>query len=117
MTLLGPKLDCDFIFYDYEGYGFSGGEMHSRNLKRDLRAVYNYARQFYSGSSIFFVGESSTFKLCLLFLVGSVPSCYLAAELSAEYEALKAKGDKPPIPLAGIIMQAAVYAGMNRITL
>lgn len=62
MALLGPKLNCDFIFYDYEGYGYSGGEMHSRNLLRDIRAVYKYARQFFPGSAIYLLGESSKFS-------------------------------------------------------
>ena len=60
MEILGRELDCDFIFYDYEGYGYSGGEARCRNLPRDLRAVYNYARTLFPATSIYLAGESST---------------------------------------------------------
>ena len=59
MCCLGSALDSDFIFYDYEGYGLSSGVPHSYNLPRDLRAVYEYARQFFEGKDIYLVGESS----------------------------------------------------------
>jgi len=58
---LGKALDTDYIFYDYEGYGCSDGEAHSKNLSRDLRAVYEYARTLFDGKDIFLLGESSRY--------------------------------------------------------
>lgn len=59
MVILGKEFNCDFIYYDYEGYGYSNGDPHGKNLPRDLKAVYDYARQFFAGEDIFLAGESS----------------------------------------------------------
>ena len=115
MIILGDAFDADFIYYDYEGYGYSNGETHSHNLPRDLRAVYDYALQSYAGENIYFYGESSFFLFFLfLCLVGSVPCCYLGATLSEEYEQAKAEGLNPSLPLAGIILHSAVHSGKNK---
>ena len=81
MEPLGDALDTDYIYYDYEGYGCSGGAPHSYNLPRDLRAVYNYARTLYKGSAIYLAGESSVPLSAALPLVGSVPTCAVAHQL------------------------------------
>ena len=62
MEVLGSSLDCDIIFYDYEGYGYSTGEASCSNLPRDLRTVYNYTCSLFSPDKIYLMGESSNKK-------------------------------------------------------
>lgn len=59
MMDLGKELDTDIILYDYEGFGCSKGVAKCDRLTRDLSAVYSYAREFFHGKDIFFIGESS----------------------------------------------------------
>lgn len=66
MKILGSALDTDYIFYDYEGYGCSGGEAHSKNLSRDLRTVYEYALTLFDGKDIYLLGESSIKQLQMI---------------------------------------------------
>lgn len=47
----------------------------------------------------------------MLNLVGSVPTCEVAASLFKEYENKIMMGINPEIPLGGIILQAAIYTG------
>lgn len=47
----------------------------------------------------------------VLNLVGSVPTCEVAASLFKEYENKIMMGINPEIPLGGIILQAAIYTG------
>ena len=113
MEPLGDTLDTDYIYYDYEGYGCSGGAPHSYNLPRDLRAVYNYARTLYKGSAIYLAGESSAPLSAALPLVGSVPTCAVAHQLYEEYARDKEKGLNPEVPLAGIIIHAGLYSAAS----
>lgn len=113
MEPLGDALDTDYIYYDYEGYGCSGGAPHSYNLPRDLRAVYNYARTLYKGSAIYLAGESSVPLSAALPLVGSVPTCAVAHQLYEEYARDKEKGLNPEVPLAGIIIHAGLYSAAS----
>ena len=59
MIFLSTELDCDIISYDYEGYGYSNGVASSKNLPRDLMAVYKYALEYYPRNAIYLIGESS----------------------------------------------------------
>ena len=58
--MLGTVLDCDYVIYDYEGYGCSDGVAHGSNLPRDLRCVYDYVRTLFAGKDIYLAGESSS---------------------------------------------------------
>lgn len=49
--------------------------------------------------------------MILLNLVGSVPTCEVAASLFKDYEKNVMTGINPAIPLGGIILQAAIYTG------
>lgn len=44
-------------------------------------------------------------------IVGSVPTCYVAGQLWDTYEKEKAEGKNPSIPVAGIVLHAALYSG------
>ena len=55
---MGDELNIDVIIYDYEGFGCSDGVATSSALTPNLRAVYDYAIQFFEGRIIFFLGES-----------------------------------------------------------
>lgn len=59
IEVLGTLLDSDYVIYDYEGYGCSGGEAHGTNLPRDLRCVYDYVKTLFAGKDIYLAGESS----------------------------------------------------------
>ena len=58
IQLIGDELNIDVIIYDYEGFGCSDGVASSGSLSSDLKAVYDYATQFFEGRNIFFLGES-----------------------------------------------------------
>lgn len=58
LQIMGDELNIDVIIYDYEGFGCSDGVATSSALTPNLRAVYDYAIQFFEGRNIFFLGES-----------------------------------------------------------
>ncbi|KAK8829043.1 hypothetical protein WA556_005600 [Blastocystis sp. ATCC 50177/Nand II] len=105
MMLYARSLDMDCIYYDYEGFGCSDGFTSCDCLERDIRVVYDYARQFFKGEDIFLLGES----------MGSVPTCHLAASLYRSFAASKASGFPCEPPLGGVILNGAVYSGRELI--
>lgn len=48
-----------------------------------------------------------------IIIVGSVPSCALAASLSTAYENNKLLGINEEFPLGGVILQSALYSGSH----
>lgn len=115
MMLYARSLDMDCIYYDYEGFGCSDGFTSCDCLERDIRVVYDYARQFFKGEDIFLLGESSWSVTVVLRVVGSVPTCHLAASLYRSFAASKASGFPCEPPLGGVILNGAVYSGRELI--
>ena len=111
MILHAKELDADCIYYDYEGFGCSDGHTSCDCFERDIRAVYNYALQFFQPKDIFLLGESRTHRCASLSVVGSVPTCRLAASLYRSYTASQENGFPCKEPLGGVILNGAIYNG------
>lgn len=55
---LFTNLGYEVIMYDYPTYGKSRGELTEENLYIQAQAMYNYAKSFYTDSSIIIYGKS-----------------------------------------------------------
>ena len=115
MILHAKELDADCIYYDYEGFGCSDGHTSCDCFERDIRAVYNYALQFFQPKDIFLLGESRIHHYLTLCVVGSVPTCRLAASLYRSYTASRMNGFPCKEPLGGVILNGAIYNGKEAI--
>jgi fermentation-respiration switch protein FrsA (DUF1100 family) len=58
--VLGTRLQCNIISYDYSGYGASQGKASERNMYADIEATYNSMKQRYRipESKIILYGQS-----------------------------------------------------------
>jgi fermentation-respiration switch protein FrsA (DUF1100 family) len=58
--VLGTRLQCNIISYDYSGYGASHGKASERNMYADIEATYNSIKQRYHipDSKIILYGQS-----------------------------------------------------------
>jgi pimeloyl-ACP methyl ester carboxylesterase len=72
--VLGTRLQCNIISYDYSGYGASHGKASEKNMYADIEATYNSLKQRYhiSDSKIILYGQS----------IGTVPTIDLASRHS-----------------------------------
>lgn len=65
--VLGSRLRCNIISYDYSGYGASGGSASERNIYADIEAVYQSMKQKFNipSTKIILYGQSigKSFKL------------------------------------------------------
>lgn len=57
------------------------------------------------------LGNQVNISQMVIIIVGSVPTCYVAGQLWDEYNDAKEAGSNPSIPVAGIILHAALYTG------
>jgi pimeloyl-ACP methyl ester carboxylesterase len=92
--ILGTRLRCNIISYDYSGYGASEGKASERNMYADIEATYNSMKQRYHipESKIILYGQSigknkQKKKRRILFsfqknLLGTVPTIDLASRHS-----------------------------------
>ena len=71
---LGTRLNCNFLGYDYSGYGVSEGKSSGKNVYADIRAAYGELRNRYgvSNEKIILYGNS----------FGTIPTVDLAKELN-----------------------------------
>ncbi|CAF3180787.1 unnamed protein product [Rotaria socialis] len=69
--ILGTRLQCNIISYDYSGYGASQGRASEKNMYADIEATFNSVKQRYniSPSKIILYGQS----------IGTVPTIDLAS--------------------------------------
>ncbi|CAF1124652.1 unnamed protein product [Rotaria sp. Silwood1] len=69
--ILGTRLQCNIISYDYSGYGASQGKASEKNMYADIEATYNSIKQRYHipESKIILYGQS----------IGTVPTIDLAS--------------------------------------
>lgn len=65
----------------------------------------------FSQERIFSLQVNQVFVIIMSTIVGSVPTCYVAGQLWDAYEKEKAEGKNPSIPVAGIVLHAALYSG------
>lgn len=68
--ILGTRLQCNIISYDYSGYGASEGKASEKNMYADIEATFNSMKQRFniSPSKIILYGQSigkSPFVFCL----------------------------------------------------
>jgi fermentation-respiration switch protein FrsA (DUF1100 family) len=58
--VLGTRLQCNIISYDYSGYGASHGKASEKNMYADIEATYNSIKQRYHipESKIILYGQS-----------------------------------------------------------
>ena len=58
--VLGTRLQCNIISYDYSGYGASQGKASEKNMYADIEATYNSIKQRYHipESKIILYGQS-----------------------------------------------------------
>jgi fermentation-respiration switch protein FrsA (DUF1100 family) len=58
--VLGTRLQCNIISYDYSGYGASHGKASEKNMYADIEATYNSIKQRYHipASKIILYGQS-----------------------------------------------------------
>lgn len=58
--ILGTRLQCNIVSYDYSGYGASQGKPSEKNMYADIEATYNSIKQRYniSTSKIILYGQS-----------------------------------------------------------
>lgn len=94
-AVLAKGLQANVIMYDYSGYGASGGEPLEDNTYRDVKMVYEFARNHMvrdkDESKIVMYGQS----------VGSGPSTYLCAKKSN---------------VGGLILHSPFMSGMRVLT-
>ena len=71
---LGTKLNCNFLSYDYSGFGASEGKSSEKNVYADIRAAYGELRTRFgvSNEKIILYGNS----------FGTIPTVDLAKELN-----------------------------------
>ncbi|CAF0932004.1 unnamed protein product [Rotaria sordida] len=72
--ILGTRLQCNIISYDYSGYGASQGKASEKNMYADIEAAYKSIKQRYHipESKIILYGQS----------IGTVPTIDLASRHS-----------------------------------
>lgn len=94
-AVLAKGLQANVIMYDYSGYGASGGEPLEANTYRDIKLVYEFAKNHMvkdmDESKIVIYGQS----------VGSGPSCYICAK-------------KPNV--GGLVLHSPFMSGMRVLT-
>jgi hypothetical protein len=58
--ILGTRLQCNIVSYDYSGYGASQGKASEKNMYADIEATYNSIKQRYHipESKIILYGQS-----------------------------------------------------------
>jgi abhydrolase domain-containing protein 17 len=58
--VLGTRLHCNIISYDYSGYGISQGRPSEKNMYADIEATYKSLKQRYQipDSKIILYGQS-----------------------------------------------------------
>jgi abhydrolase domain-containing protein 17 len=58
--VLGTRLQCNIISYDYSGYGVSQGKASEKNMYADIEATYKSIKERYqiSNSKIILYGQS-----------------------------------------------------------
>ena len=58
--MLGTRLQCNIISYDYSGYGVSQGKPSEKNMYADIEATYKSIKQRYHipNSRIILYGQS-----------------------------------------------------------
>jgi abhydrolase domain-containing protein 17 len=60
LLVLGTRLQCNIVSYDYSGYGISQGKASEKNMYADIEATYKSIKQRYqiSESKIILYGQS-----------------------------------------------------------
>lgn len=83
------RTKCAVIMYDYSGYGLSSGKPSERNIYADIETIIQYLvrQKQIDSKSIILYGES----------IGSVPSIYMASQMS----------------VGGVILQAPLTSGLT----
>ena len=58
--VLGTRLQCNIVSYDYSGYGASQGKASEKNMYADIEAAYQSMKQRYNlaESRIILYGQS-----------------------------------------------------------
>lgn len=86
---LSARLKCNFMLYDYSGYGSSTGHPSEANLYGDIEAIYEVLKNRYNvrDEQIILYGQS----------IGSVPSVYLASKLN----------------VAGVVLHCALLSALR----
>ena len=58
--VLGTRLQCNIVSYDYSGYGASEGKASEKNMYADIEAAYQSIKKRYqiSESKIILYGQS-----------------------------------------------------------
>lgn len=87
--VLGTRLQCNIISYDYSGYGASQGKPSEKNMYADIEATYNSIKQRYHipESKIILYGQSigksrktkNSFFNKFICILGTVPTIDLAS--------------------------------------
>ena len=69
LIVLGARLKCDIITYDYSGYGVSEGKASEKNIYADIEAVYQSMkkRSNLDASKIILYGQSIGKRIWLRF--------------------------------------------------
>ena len=87
--LLGTRINCNILGYDYSGYGASSGKPSEKNLYADADAAYQgfQSRFGFGADKVIFYGQS----------IGTVPTI----DLASKYQ------------VAGVILHSALMSGMR----
>lgn len=87
--LLGTRIQCNIISYDYSGYGASSGKPSEKNLYADADAVWQSLRTRYNidPENVIFYGQS----------IGTVPT----VDLAAKYQ------------VGGVVLHSPLMSGMR----
>lgn len=88
------------LLYDYEGYGASEGKSGEKTARRDIEAIYHYAREKYPDYKLVFMGRS----------IGSVTTAHIANLYANRKEYHE---DRQKQVLAGIILQSGVASALQ----
>ena len=90
LLVLGTRLQCNIVSYDYSGYGASQGKASEKNMYADIEAAYHSMKQRYhiDESRIILYGQSIGRSLarakavtaCFLFRHGSDDRSSLATQ-------------------------------------
>lgn len=86
---LSSRIHCDFLAYDYSGYGVSTGKASEKNIYADIQAVFQalITRYEVSTERIILYGQS----------IGTVPTIHLAAKQKT----------------AAVVLHSALMSGMS----
>lgn len=88
------------LLYDYEGYGASEGKSGEKTARRDIEAIYRYARETYPDHKLIFMGRS----------IGSVTTAHIANLYANRKEYYEDRQNKV---LAGVILQSGVASALQ----